>query len=589
MKTKLLSLAIICIASFSVNSQNLLNTSSWTVGSGSVTGFSQYGTTSENSRNYIISPSGHASITWIASPDAASGQDGGFGSSYINIDNTKTYRLSVWIKKTNSNNGHTFFKCTSSSGGSQHTLRLNGSAVTWPQFWYGDLPQLNKWFLLVGYVHGSNYNSTINYGGIYDGATGQKVVNITDYKFKSTATNLQHRAFLYQDTNTSDRQYMYQPRMELVDGNEPAVEELLGLNNSSSTNLLEPYIPNWVVSSGSVSGFSQNGVTSENSRELGRNHIGEEVVLWKAAPDASSNADGGWNSGYRTVLHTNSHRFSVWIKKTNSNDGSTYFGFNANTAGSLRLNGTYNSNPYFWAGDLPKLNRWYLLVGYVHKSSHTGTTNTGGIYDGTTGEKVSTITDYKLKNMTTLIRHRSYLYYDTNILDRQYFYEPRIDPITGNEPTIHELLKINDDSKIILSYDTAGNQTQNFYCGDPTFCAPPAARKPQEKEDIIDENIVYEDPKGDLFDEELPEEIFSESHIHIFPNPTDGLVTLKLEKTTLKNIYSIKLYNTNSSLLQSFKVKENLQLDLTNKPSGVYLLHIHLNKGKSITKKIIKK
>ena len=229
------------------------------------------------------------------------------------------------------------------------------------------------------------------------------------------------------------------------------------------------YLLKLAIGSGSISGFSQNGATSENSRELGRNHIGEEVVLWKATPDASRNADGGWSTSWIGANANTSYRFSVWIKKTNSNDGSTYFGFYANARGSLRLNGTYNGNPYFWVGDLPKLNRWYLLVGYVHKSSHTGTTNTGGIYDGTTGEKVRTITDYKLKNTVTAIIHRSHLFYDTNILDRQYFYEPRIDPISGNEPTIEELLRINDDSKLIISYDMAGNQTQNFYCNDFDF------------------------------------------------------------------------------------------------------------------------
>ena len=332
--------------------------------------------------------------------------------------------------------------------------------------------------------------------------------------------------------------------MELVDGNEPKIEELLGLNNGNDGNLLAPYLPNWTIGTGSVSGFGQNGATSENSRELGRNHIGEEVVLWKATPDASSNADGGWNTSWIHRINSNtSYRYSVWIKKTTSNNGSTYFGFYANDSGSLRLNGTYNGNPYFFAGDLPKLNRWYLLVGYVHKSSHTGTTNTGGIYDGTTGEKVRTITDYKLKNTVTALRHRSYLYYDINTLDRQYFYEPRIDPINGNEPTIYELLKINNDSKIILSYDIAGNQTQNFYCGDPSYCTPPAARK-QEKEKIEDyvssatEENTTEETKEEVLDQPI-----SDSHIHIYPNPTSGLVTLKLENTLLKNIHSIKLYN----------------------------------------------
>ena len=100
--------------------------------------------------------------------------------------------------------------------------------------------------MLVGYVHGSTYNSNISYGGIYDSATGDKVLNITDYKLKNTVTAIRHRAYLYYDTNTSDRQYFYAPRMELVDGNEPELEQLLGLNNGNDPNLLAPYMPNWV-------------------------------------------------------------------------------------------------------------------------------------------------------------------------------------------------------------------------------------------------------------------------------------------------------------------------------------------------------
>lgn len=441
--------------------------------------------------------------------------------------------------------------------------------------------------MLVAFVHGSTYNTNVSYGGIYDGATGEKVRNITDFKFKSTATILRHRTYLYYDYNTSDRQYFYAPRMEMVDGNEPPVQELLGINSNNSANLLAPYLPNWTVGTGSVSGFGQNGATSENSRELGRNHIGEEVVLWKATPDASSNADGGWNSSWRPAFNTTSYRFSIWIKKTNSNYGSTYFGFYANASGSLRLNGTYNSNPYFFAGDLPKLNRWYLLVGYVHKSSHTGTTNTGGIYDGTTGEKVRTLTDYKLKNNVTSLRHRSYLYYDTNILDRQYFYEPRIDPINGNEPTIHELLKINDDSKLIMSYDIAGNQTQNFYCGDPSYCAPPAARKQQEKvETIVHEEEVIAETEP----EEEVEPVY-ENQLTVYPNPTENRVSIRVEQELLAQIHTIRIYNTNSTLLQnlSFNKANKIEVDLTNKPAGVYFLHLHLKNGKSITKKIIKK
>lgn len=584
MKTKLLYLVIICVTSFSANSQNLLNTNTWTIGSGSVSGFSQNGNTSENSREYGTSPKGTSELLWKGKPSGNYYADGGWNSSYSNIDHTKTYRLVVWLKKTNSNDGRSYFGFHSPNNG----LTLSGSVNNNPYFWSGDLPQLNKWYMLVAFVHGSTYNTNVSYGGIYDGATGEKIRNITDFKFKSTATILRHRTYLYYDYNTSDRQYFYAPRVEMVDGNEPPVQELLGLNNSNSANLLAQYLQNWTVGTGSVSGFGQNGATSENSRELGRNHIGEKVVLWKATPDASSNADGGWNTSWIYGINSNtSYRYSVWIKKTTSNNGSTYFGFYANDSGSLRLNGTYNGNPYFFAGDLPKLNRWYLLVGYVRKSSHTGTANTGGIYDGTSGEKVRTITDYKLKSTVTALRHRSYLYYDRNTLDRQYFYEPRIDRITGNEPTIHELLKINDDSKIILSYDIAGNQTQNFYCGDPSYCAPPAARKQQEKAETI---IHEEEVIAEAEPEEEIEPVY-ENQLTVYPNPTENRVSIRVEQELLAQIHTIRIYNTNSTLLQnlSFNKANKIEVDLTNKPAGVYFLHLHLKNGKSITKKIIKK
>jgi hypothetical protein len=442
MKLKLLiTLVVFVFCSCLINSQNMLNTSTWTVGSGSVSGFGQNGATSENSREFGTNPFGGSSILWKGGNDSASNADGGWNSSYYTIDNTETYRFVVWIKKTNSNDGSTYFGCQQWQSGSDTTmydysiLYLNGNLRPNPYFWVGDLPQLNKWYMLVAYVHGRHYDSNLSYGGIYDPVTGTKVVNITDFKFAPTTTKLRHRAYLYYDTNTSDRQFFYAPRMEKVDGNEPSISNLLGLDGAD-TNLLST--TSWTVGCGSVSGYGLNGSTSENCRELGRNHIGDEVVLWKGGNDSSSNPDGGWNTSWINVDHNTTYRFSVWIKKTNSNDGTSYFGFNANNSGSLRLNGTYNSNPYFWVGDLPKLDRWYLVVGYVHKSSYSSTTNLGRIYDGVTGEEVATITDFKQKNTVTALRHRSYLYYDTNTSDRQYFWAPRIDPIIGNEPTIKE-------------------------------------------------------------------------------------------------------------------------------------------------------
>ena len=586
-------LLLLCLNCVITSAQNLLNTSTWTVGSGSVSGFSQNGATSENSREFGTDPFGNSSILWKGGNDASSNADGGWNSSYYNIDHTETYRFTVWLKKTNSTNGHSYVGFNANNSGS---LRLNDTFNGNPYFWYGDLPQLNKWYLVVAYVHGSNYNSNLSYGGIYDPMSATKVVNITDYKFADTATQARHRTYLYYDTNTSDRQFFFAPRMEKVDGNEPPIADLLGLNDVD-TNLLDT--STWTVGCGTVSGFSRNGLESENCRELGRNHVGDEVVLWKGGNDAASNADGGWNTGWISsgVNHNTTYRFSVWLKKTNSNSGYSYLGFYANNSSSLRLNGIYNGNPYFWYGDLPKLNRWYLVVGYAHKSSYSSSINLGRIYDGVTGEQVSTLTDYKLKNTVTALRHRSYLYYDTNTSDRQYFWAPRIDPITGNEPTITELLQINEDSKLLFSYDVAGNQIQRFYCEEEGFCSPiaPSSRRIDKKGVTVGEGqgvVVAEQTGVPLPGEEVEEEKEElDVNYSIYPNPTDNKVTIQLSGKDYNLTNSISIYNTNGSLIRRIEINDptnQMNLDLSNDPSGVYFLHLHFTNGTTTTEQIIK-
>lgn len=335
----------------------------------------------------------------------------------------------------------------------------------------------------------------------------------------------------------------------------------------------------WTVGSGSAPGFVKIGNDAENIRELGLDHIGNSTILWKAVPDNASNADGGWDSDYIEINHNKSYRFSVWIKKTNSNDGTTYFGCQSYFNSSyhiLGFNGVTANNPYFWYGDLPKLNRWYLLVGYIHKSSYTDNVHIGKIYDGTTGEIVLSISDFKFAPSATKVLHRAYLYYDINTNDRQYFSKPRIE-VVGEEISILELLEINPDSKLLFAYDNAGNQKQRFYCEylGCTVPNPPAGRMGTPNSEVIEETEITN----------------IEDTINLYPNPTKDFVNIKLKPDTSQEITSVKVYNVNASLIQDLKIsnKDNLIINLSDKPSGVYFVHIHF-KGSTngITKKIIK-
>lgn len=227
---KKILLIVTCLAGALVFSQNnLLDTSTWTVGTGSVPGFNRNGPEIENVREMGVNPHGDQEVLWKAVPSGDSAQDGGWNGSYFNIDHTKTYRFTVWIKKTNSSDGRTYLGVYSRSASNAHTtLDLNGSPRANAYFWYGDLPQLDKWYMIVGYMNGSGTTETSVLGGIYDPVSGAKVVNgIRDFKFDVNATKMLHRAYLFYDPNTADRQFFWGPTVYEVNGQEPSIPELL--------------------------------------------------------------------------------------------------------------------------------------------------------------------------------------------------------------------------------------------------------------------------------------------------------------------------------------------------------------------------
>lgn len=232
-----------------------------------------------------------------------------------------------------------------------------------------------------------------------------------------------------------------------VDSSEiyPHVTKSTGFGKDySATNLINP--PTWVVgTSGDQLGFSKKGEITENRIIEDNGPFGYTVPLWEAVNDALSDADGGWDGLPFDINPNNMYRYTVWIKKTGSNDGYTYLGASGNEI--TMLDGTIETNPYFFVGSLPNLDKWYLIIGYIHPHNDPSTTHLGGIYDPETGSKVLSLngnwngrTDFKFKSTATIQYHRSYLFYDSNINDRQYFYGPRVDLVDGTEPSIDELL-----------------------------------------------------------------------------------------------------------------------------------------------------
>ena len=207
-------------------------------------------------------------------------------------------------------------------------------------------------------------------------------------------------------------------------------------------NMLD--LSSWIEGVGNTfdNGFKREGAESENVREPGSDPFGNSSIVWRGTPETLGGRHGGWYTPNIPIDHTKTYRLTVWVKKTTSNTGSTVFSFNAFNSGStqqsLRLNGTVRNNPVFFQADLPALDTWYLLVGFVHASSHTGTQNEGRIYDAQ-GTEVAVLEDFKFTNQAIRIRHRVNLYSGA-IGDNQFHCSPSLFEVNNQEPTVAELL-----------------------------------------------------------------------------------------------------------------------------------------------------
>jgi hypothetical protein len=216
------------------------------------------------------------------------------------------------------------------------------------------------------------------------------------------------------------------------------------------TNILDPY--SWTTGSGGIGSFSQNGSTDENERVIGTDPYGNSSVLWETRANGSAADDGGWNHSSFSVDNTKLYRMSVWVKRTSSSAGGTfYLGTNGGGQCVLRLDGSYGEecNPYWdcrGTGSLTQ-NVWYLVVGHVfphfypHSIQHadTGLWVIGsGKVTGINGCNIGN--DMKFGPSTTSLNHRTYHYYCGDNTTRLQFFEPRVDICDGSEPTISDLL-----------------------------------------------------------------------------------------------------------------------------------------------------
>lgn len=226
------------------NNPNVL-TVNWTTGSGGTTGFNQNGATAENERINATDPWGNNAVIWETRPTGDSGGDGGWETTWFNIDRTKLYRFSVWVKRTSSTAGGNFYLGMYDNN---TVVMLADDGAQGNPYWdcpgVGVLTQ-NVWYLVVGHVfpsdtkHRTNHSETGRYT-ISGGVAGRENVGYCniggDLRWSTSATQAIHRVYHYYCGDNTTRLQFYGPRVDVIDGTEPSIEDLLNNRLTRSIN-----------------------------------------------------------------------------------------------------------------------------------------------------------------------------------------------------------------------------------------------------------------------------------------------------------------------------------------------------------------
>jgi hypothetical protein len=213
----------------------LLDSTSWTVGTGGVGVYSPNGTIAENQRLVDSDPFGNQNIVWQSNP-VDGNADGGWETSFFSVDTTKTYRFSVWVRRTSVSTAGTFYMgCRTDISNSVIDVST-GSANSNPYWHYSGLGNLaqNQWYLFVGHIMPTNSTGTTMHPntGYYQPGSANKQGgnlggNIVDGRFPTGATVAMSRVYhFYSGDPASHLQFAYN-RVEVLDGTELSMQELV--------------------------------------------------------------------------------------------------------------------------------------------------------------------------------------------------------------------------------------------------------------------------------------------------------------------------------------------------------------------------
>jgi hypothetical protein len=320
---------------------SIINTDAWAVGQTDGVGvYGANGSTGENGRISGTDPWGNTSTLWETRPNGNNEADGGWNTNVFSINRTKLYRFSVWVRRTSASSGGTFYLGTGSDGG-VFSVQDNGEKGNpyWDCRATSNFVQ-NQWYLFVGHIFPFGTTSTANHPdtGFYLAGNPAKVgsVNfcniVSDLKWGVGSTWGQHRCYHYYCADNTTRLNFADPRVDLCDGNEPSISELVsngvtmlmdGSGRNNHHRLFNGYIP----AAGSPARFQLDGANHGFVRSGALNGVTSDctVVIYYSTTDSQElwvrgNQDNTW---YLSASASNNYYHSNVGSPTNFVDLNT--------------------------------------------------------------------------------------------------------------------------------------------------------------------------------------------------------------------------------------------------------------------------